>query len=73
MFERTRKSADLIEFLNGLDLKTLALVRYAYIVQIMAAAPTDSKTSVQAQTLFRKAWEALPGVSNRPGQGELTR
>ncbi len=60
VFERTRKSADLISFLNGLEVKTLALVRYTYIVQILAAAPTDSKTSVQAQTLFRKAWAALP-------------
>ncbi len=60
VFERTRKSADLIQFLNGLDVKSLALVRYPYIVQILDAAPTDSKTSLQAQTLFRKAWAALP-------------
>ncbi len=60
LFDRAGKTAQLVEFMNGVDIKALSLVPDTYISRLLSFAPTDSKTSQQAQTLFRKAWAAFP-------------
>ena len=60
ILERAGKTAALIELANTLDLKTLSLLSYNLLARVLYRAPVDSKTSEQVQTLFRKAWAALP-------------
>jgi tetratricopeptide (TPR) repeat protein len=60
VFDRAGKTAGLVELMSGLDSKTLAMTSYSYISRLLQAAPTDSKTSLQTQKLFRTAWSAFP-------------
>ncbi len=59
VLERAGKTADLIEFMNGVDLKPLSL-RPAFFLRLLSSAPTDLHISQQAQTLFRRLWAAFP-------------
>ena len=60
LMERAGKTAALVDLLNELDVKTLALVPLITITRLLSSAPADSKTGRQAQALFRRAWAAFP-------------
>ena len=61
LFERAGKAGELIDLLNGVDVKALAISASTYIVRLIENAPADPKSREAVKALFRKSWAAFPG------------